>query len=73
MNTQNRNELSDAQLDTISGGSCYRPEPPKGCYGKDYDKDYDKDYGKDYDYKGCWKGWNKYFEDHKDYNYGGKY
>ncbi len=32
-------ELSDTQLDAISGG-CYRPEPPKCDY--DYDYDYNK-------------------------------
>ena len=72
MNTQNSQELSDAQLDTISGG-CYRPEPPKcepkpSCYEpKKYSCHDEYDYEYEYEKKGCWKGWKKFYQDHHDW------
>lgn len=65
-------ELSDAQLDAISGG-CYRPEPKK-CDYNDYD-DYNKCEPKkhdDYDCKPrkkdhCKSPWEKWYERAHDY------
>jgi hypothetical protein len=65
-------ELSDAQLDAISGGGCYRPEPKKCDY--DYDYDYKKCEPKKRDYdcykprkKDCKSPWEKWYERAHDY------
>jgi hypothetical protein len=61
---KNQQELSDAQLDAISGG-CYRPEPKK-CDSYDYDPCKSKKYD-DCDYKPrkkhCGESpWEKWYE-----------
>lgn len=61
-------ELSDAQLDAISGG-CYRPEPPK-CEPKPYydpcEYKYDDSYKPKQHSKSPWERWydkcHDYFE-----------
>ena len=67
-------ELSDAQLDAISGG-CYRPEPPKcdpdpcydPCQSKKYDDCYDSK--KKHHCESPWERWydrcNDYFNSYK--------
>ena len=63
-------ELSDAQLDAISGG-CYRPEPKKCDY--DYEpKKFDKHDDYDYDCyqpkkQHCESPWERWYERCHDY------
>jgi hypothetical protein len=70
--TMNKNaqELSDLQLDAISGG-CYRPEPPK-CDPDPCHKSYDS---KNYDDHDCYKPrkqhcespWERWYDKCHDY------
>ena len=66
MKTIDAQELSDAQLDAISGG-CYKPEPKSCDYEKKYEKKY-CDYDYDYDYdchpkkKHCESPWERWYE-----------
>jgi len=74
MKTIDAQELSDAQLEAISGG-CYRPEPKSCDYEKKYENYCDYDYDYDYDYdchrpkkKYCGESsWEKLYERCHDY------
>ncbi len=59
-------ELSDAQLDAISGG-CYRPEPPKCDYDYNkcdskYDNKYEDHCEKPRKKDHCKSPWEKWYE-----------
>ena len=63
-------ELSDSQLDGISGGGCYRPEPPKcdpkpPCHEPKKEKKhcggYEPKHHDGWDWKEFWQDLRKYY------------